>query len=94
MKTEGLKSEKLDVSQVYDNEKLFSKYLYYEYKAVHAAVKFWGALLQKDTDSTQINKSGLEVSRAYHKIFDIANQLQRDSTNDIKLKFRYAVFQL
>jgi len=82
------------VSQVYGNEKLFSKYLYYEYKAVHAAVKFWGALLHKETDSSQINKSGLEVSRAYHKIFDFANQLQRDSPNDIKLKFRYALFHL
>jgi len=94
LKTEGLKQEKLDVSQVYDNEKLFSKYLYYEFKAVHAAVKFWGALLQKETDSTQINKSGLEVSRANQKIFDIANQLQHDSPNDIKLKFRYALFHL
>ena len=41
-----------------------------------------------------ISKTGLEVSRAYHKILVLVAKLKQNSPNEIKLKFRYALFHL
>ena len=50
--------------------------------------------MQKNLDASAINAKGTLISRSYHKIQDLSQQLQKRCPNDIKFMFRYGMFLL
>lgn len=60
--------------------------------AVNSTISFWRELLQKEFSSSFLHKKGMEISRNYQKIQDIASSIQRIYPDDIKFFFRYGRF--
>ncbi|TNV87853.1 hypothetical protein FGO68_gene5771 [Halteria grandinella] len=84
----------LDVTQVFNYEKLFQKYQLYEYLTAFAALQFWKELLEKNINAAVLQERGSDISKNYEIIQNISERLQEIYPNEIKFLYRYGIFLL
>ena len=58
----------------------------------NSTLGFWRELLQKTIDAAAMQAKGLEISKNYARIQDLAKALQKINPNDIKFLHRYGLF--
>jgi PAS domain S-box-containing protein len=72
--------------------RLYMRFQFNEYLAVHYAIKFWKELLSRHLNSSLVQKRGMEISRYFIKIQEIASEMRKLNPDDVKFLYKYGIF--